>query len=184
MKKLLSIIVCAVAAVSFAACSGKGAKRNDVMPDIISPDVLVTAVDATEVAGAEMVMTAEGVKNDGSARTVQYVPSQLGSADPITVKIEQFSDSLSTTQVWSDYENSRLTRSDMQFVNGVGEDCYLAYPYINVYDRGCFIKVSAGSGDSDAQRDMLINLAKRAVAVLESQVSAEAVEEASSNVIK
>ena len=181
MKKLFSIILCAVLALSAASC---GKKKAAKMPDIISPDALITAMDATEVTGTQMTMTSEGVQNDGSARNVKYVAAQTGATEPVTVQIEQFSDALSTTQVWSDYENSRLTRSDMEFVNGVGEDCYIAYPFINVYDRGCFIKISAGAGDSDAQRDMLINLAKRAIAVLETQVSPEAVAEASDNVIK
>ena len=182
MKKVFSIILCAVLALSAASC-GKS-KKAAKMPDIISPDALITAMDATEVTGTQMTMTSGGVQNDGSARNVKYVAAQTGAAEPVTVQIEQFSDALSTAQVWSDYENSRLARSDMEFVNGIGEDCYIAYPFINVYDRGCYLKISAGAGDSDAQRDMLINLAKRAIVVLETQVSPEAVAEASDNVIK
>ena len=182
MKKLLSILMCIGLAVSVASC-GKGKKSAEI-PDIISPDALITAMDATEVTGAQMTMTSDGVQNDGSARNVKYVAAQTGAVEPVTVRIEQFSDALSPSQVWSDYENSRLTRSDMTFVDGLGEDCYIAYPFINVYDRGCYIKISAGEGDSDAQRDMLINLAKRAVTVLETQVSAEAAEAAAENVIK
>ena len=145
--------------------------------EIVSPDTLITAEDATAVAGAAMNMTAEGVHIDGSFRTVDFVPADTNStAYPVSVSIEQFSDSLSVSQVWTDYENHRLSRvGDAQMITGVGEDCYVSYPYINVYARGCYLKISGGSGDNEAQRDMLINLANRALLVLNERIPADAV---------
>lgn len=173
-------------AASIAACGCS--KKNDAVTgeaEIISPDALITATDATEVAGAAMSMDVSGVRNDGGARIVDYYPTELGAADPVSVRIEQFSDTLSVSQVWEDYENHRVSRSgDAQMITGVGQDCYVTYPYINIYDRGCYIRISAGSGDSEAQRDMLVNLANRAVLVLEEKISADAVPDPNDNVIK
>ena len=178
MKKLFSILVCLGLTASLASCgcSKGGAPTKSAEAEIVSPDALVTAADATSVAGSALNMTTEGVHIDGGFRTVDYVPAELGAADPISVSIEQFSDTLSVAQVWTDYENHRLSRvGDAQMITGVGEDCYVSYPYINVYARGCYLKISGGSGDNEAQRDMLINLANRALLVLNEKIPAEAV---------
>ena len=185
MKKILSVLVCMGLALSLASCGCSKSKTPTVTAvDTISPDTLITVEDASAVAGAALLMSDDGITNDGTALSVTYVARDMGAADPVTVRIEQFSETLPTSQVWADYENSRLQRGDMAFIEGIGQDCFVAYPFINVYDRGCFIKISAGSGDSDAQRDMLVNLATKAVSVLETMVSAEAAGETDANVIK
>ena len=138
----------------------------------------------SDITGVTMKADKEGVTNDGSARTVVYVPNPIGSADTVTVSIEQFSESVTTNQVWADYENSRIRRKDMEFVEGIGEDCYIAYPYINVYVRGCFIRISAGSGDNDEQADLLKSLAKSAALKVEGMITPEQVEAANANVLK
>lgn len=178
MKKLFSILVCLGLTASLASCGcSKGGSPKVSEAEIVSPDTLITAEDATAVAGAALNMTAEGVHIDGSFRTVDFVPADTNStAYPVSVSIEQFSDSLSVSQVWADYENHRLNRvGDAQMITGVGEDCYVSYPYINVYARGCYLKISGGSGDNEAQRDMLINLANRALLVLNEKIPADAV---------
>lgn len=186
MKKLFSILVCLGLAASLAGCGCSKKKTTAASKvDIVMPDVLITATDATEVAGAPMSMSIDGVVNDGSARTVSYYPVELGTADPITVRIVQFSDTLSPQQILEEGDKHFASRSgDAQKIAGVGEVCYITYPYINVFDRGCYIKISAGSGDSEAQRDMLINLANRAVIELEQRIPSNAVSNEDSNVIK
>ena len=186
MKKLFSILVCVGLAASLASC-GCSKKKNTAASkaEIIMPDTLITATNATEVAGVSMSMTKDGVVNDGSARSVAYFPVELGSADPITVRIVQSSDTLTPKQVFDEDDaryNSR--QGDIQVVNGIGEDCFIAYPYINIFDRGCYIRISAGSGDNEAQRDMLIKLANRAVVELEQRIPKDAVKYEDSNVIK
>ena len=186
MKKLFSIIICVGLAASLASCGcSKKKTASTSSVEIIKPEVLITATDATEVAGVPMSMSKEGSTNDGSARIVTYFPVELGSADPVTVRIVQSSDTLTPNQVWQEddaHYNSR--QGDIQVVNGIGEDCFIAYPYINIFDRGCYIRISAGSGDSEAQRDMLINLANRAVVELEQRIPKDAVKYEDSNVIK
>ena len=72
----------------------------------------------------------------------------------------------------------------MEFIEGIGEDCYIAYPYINVYDRGCYIRISAGSGNDEAQRELLENLASIAAGEVERVIPLETYQAASENVIK
>lgn len=131
-----------------------------------------------------MKMTDDGVVQDGNTLTVTYVAEPLGSADTVSVSIEQFSDKVSTNDTWTSYEYNRVHRGDMEFIQGLGQDCYIAYPYINVYDRGCYIKISAGSGSGEAQKTALINLATQAASVIEQTIPEEAVEDASGNIIK
>lgn len=181
MKKILSVLTCVAATVCIASCGGK-VKVSEI--ERISPDTLITAENASALCGVTLKADENGITNDGSARSVTYVPDPIGSDDPVTVKIEQFSESLMPAQVWNDYENSRVRRSDMEFVEGIGEDCYIAYPYINVYDRGCYIRISAGSGGGEEQKELLKSLATAAAEVVENTVPAEAAEITATNVIK
>lgn len=180
MKKILAILMCVTMMASVTACGGKD---KDAVARI-SPDELLTADTVSDITGVTMKADDDGVTNDGSARTVVYVPNPIGSADPVTVTVEQFSESLTTDQVWADYENSRIRRDDMEFVEGIGEDCYIAYPYINVYVRGCFIRISAGSGDGSEQKDLLVSLATSAALKAEGLITPEQVEAANANVLK
>lgn len=180
MKKFLAIIMCAAMAMFVASCGGNG-KDNVVR---ISPDELLTADTVSDIIGVTMKAHEDGVTNDGSGRTVVYIPDPIGSEDPVSVTIEQFSESVTTDQVWADYENSRLRRDDMEFVDGIGEDCYIAFPYINVYVRGCYIRISAGSGDSEGQREILKSLATSAALKAEGMITLEMVESANANVLK
>lgn len=181
MKKILAILMCMAMAFAVTACGGND--KDEVAR--ISPDELLTADTVSDITGVTMKVNEDGVTNDGSARTVTYVPNPVGSADPVTVSIEQFSESLTTDQVWADYENSRIRRDDMEFLgDAIGEDCYIAYPYINVYVRGCYIRISAGSGDSDEQEELLKSLATSAALKVEGLISPEAVEAAKANVLK
>ncbi len=180
MKKFLAIIMCMAMALSVTACGGKD--KDEVAR--INPDELLTADTVSDITGVTMKVNEDGVTNDGSARTVIYIPSPLGASDPVSVSIEQFSESLTTDQIWANYENARLRRDDMEFVEGIGEDCYIAYPYINVYVRGCYIRISAGSGDGDEQADLLKSLATSAALKTEGLITPEQVEAANANVLK
>ena len=184
MKKLCAVLACLALSVSMSAC-GKNSKVPDVSElEKIAPDQLVTVEAVSAITGVDMKIDENGVTTDGNASSVTYVASSAYSGDPVTIRIEQFSESLTTTQVWNDYENSRIYRGDMEFIDGIGEDCYIAYPYINVYDRGCYIRISAGSGDGSEQREVLETLASIAAGEVERVIPVETYESANSNVIK
>lgn len=184
MKKLCAVLACLAVSVSMSAC-GKNSKVPDVSElEKIAPDQLVTVEAVSTITGVDMEIDENGVTTDGNASSVTYVSDPAYSGDPVTIRIEQFSESLTTTQVWDDYENSRIYRGDMEFIEGIGEDCYIAYPHINVYDRGCYIRISAGSGDDSDQRELLETLASIAAGEVERVIPQETYDMATSNVIK
>ena len=182
MKKLVSVFMCACLLASASACGNKKVTNATANIEIISPESVVTLEMAKDATGVNMVIAPEE-EYDGSARTVTYVPETTGEADPVSVRIEQFSDSLTTDQVWNDYEMNRIRRSDSEIISGIGKDCYIAYPYICVYDRGCYIKIMAGSGNSQVQKDTLLSLAAQAVNVIEEKITEEDAENGRGNVI-
>lgn len=174
-------MACAVLSISMSACD----KTKEPEVEKLAPDRVITAEKVTAITGIEMQMDEAGVTTIGNASSVTYVSEPAYSGDPVTVKIEQFSDSLDVQQVWKDYELNRIPReSDLEHVEGIGEDCYIAFPYINVYNRGCYIRISAGSGNDDQQRELLKTLATIAVGEVDAVISAEAYENARGNVIK
>lgn len=184
MKRIFALLSCAAIIVTAASC-GKSSERK-VLESVerISPDMLITQEFASDEVGVTMVMTDDGITSEGKTQSVTYMPETLGAADPITITIEQFSESLTVQQVCDDYANDRDRRPDLQLLPGIGTECYVAYPYIGIYDRGCYIKISAGSGGGEEQMNMLINLASQAVTVVEQTISDEAVNAAEGDVIK
>lgn len=184
MKKILAVIAGAAITLSLAACGGNGGKTSALKPPRLSPENILTVEMAANSNGGTMQLSEEGVTAEGDTLTATYVGVPLGSVDTVSISLKQFSDSLSTAQIWTDYEAERLSRSDMQFIDGIGQDCYIAFPYIYVYDRGCSIRISAGSGNDDAQKQTLIGLASQAAAQLESAITPEQAEAASDNVIR
>ena len=183
MRRVIAAAACALMIVGLAGCGGdNGGQTSNAAVPRLSPENLISAETAGTAAGATLVMSEDGVVSDGNMLTVTYVSEPLGANDSVSVSIEQFSDTLSTAQIWSDYESNRIYRTDMEYVDGIGEDCYIAFPYINIYDRGCYIRISAGSGSDEGQKNMLINLGTTAAIALEAAIPADAVQ--NSNVIQ
>lgn len=180
---MITAAACAALMFALAGCGGgdSGQSGSAEVPRL-SPEQLISAETASAAAGATLVMSEDGVVSDGNMLTVTYVSEPIGANDPVTVSIEQFSDTLPTSQVWTDYENNRIYRTDMEQITGIGVDCYVAYPYINIYDRGCYIRISAGSGSDEGQKALLTNLGTTAAIALEAVVPAEAAD--NSNVIQ
>lgn len=185
MKKILAIISAAALVVSVTACGGNGKGGSTVdMPAQLSPENILTVEMAANSNGGTMELSSDGVVAEGNKLTATYVGVPIGSVDTVSVSLEQFNSSLSSSQIWLDYENERVAREDMQFIDGIGQDCYIAFPYICVYDRGCYIRISAGSGNNDAQKQVLVSLASQAVAQLEAAITPEQAEAASDNIIQ
>lgn len=182
-KRIVAIVSCAAIALSLAGCGGSKKADLGSVPRL-SPDMIISVEDAAATNGGTMELSQAGVVQEGKMLTATYVGVPLGSVDTVSVSIEQFSDSLPTSQVWADYENERINRSDAELIQGIGQDCYIEYPFICVYDRGCFIKISAGSGSNEGQKNTLIGLATTAAAKLEQYITPEQAEAASDNVIR
>lgn len=182
MKKFFSVILAAAMTISLASCGGADEQAAQIPQ--LSPDLIMPVQTVMSMTGGTMRMSDEGLEADGNGTKVTYVTEPLGAADTVSVKLEQFSDSLPVSQVWADYEGDRVQRTDVEFIQGIGEDCYIAYPFINVYDRGCYVRISAGCNNDQYQRELLINLATNAASMIEQYISAEAVQSASENIIR
>lgn len=184
MKKLFAVIISAAVVLSTVSCGKTPEQQAAASIPVISPENLLTVETVASMTGGTLRMSDSGVTTDGNGTKVTYITEPLGAADSVSIRIEQFSDTLSASQVWHDYEAERVKRSDMEFISGIGEDCYIAYPYINVYFRGCYLRISGGSGNDEYQKNFLISMASNAVASLENLIPADAVSLSSDNVIQ
>lgn len=171
MKKIISILSLAAITMSLCSC-GEGGLFGDPIP---TPEPMI---DAAEVLTIDNVKTAVadnytveleggGAVTEGNVTTASYRANPVGSGDPIIVEVIQSVGSVSEDTIWADYEAKRLTRSSAQLVEGIGEDAYIAYPSIHVYNKGTEIVITAGSGSDEGQANYLKDLAKTAVANIE-----------------
>ena len=97
-----------------------------------------------------------------------YRSEPIGQNDTVTVKVTQFTDTIDYQMLFDQYEQEKSKRSSAELVEGIGQESYIASPTIHVYDRGCIIEITAGSGSDDNQKTLLKNLAITAAGRLES----------------
>jgi hypothetical protein len=131
---------------------------------ILTTDDVISAIDNTyniNLDGGASV-------TDGNESTATYLSDPIGSGDPVIVQVINPTDAVSPEDIWNNYESNRISRSSAEFVEDIGEDAYIAYPSIHVFDRGCEIVITAGSGSDDGQSALLEKLAQTAVSNIES----------------
>ena len=58
-------------------------------------------------------------------------------------------------------------RQNVQAQKLIGQEAYIAFPSIHVYDKGCLIDITAGSGADENQKALLMSLATVAAGRLE-----------------
>ena len=158
MKKLLLVLASLAMIIGLCACGGGGglfAKPTPTPIPEIDPATLITTDDVALNAGYTPVIEESGTSRNGNVATVLYRSEPIGQNDTVTVKVTQFTDTI-------DY------RSSAELVEGIGQESYIAFPTIHVYDRGCIIEITAGSGSDDNQKTLLKNLAITAAGRLES----------------
>lgn len=176
MKKYIKLISGGVSAAALSAllcaCGNGGGLFAEPTPTPM-PSADAAAVLSLEDAKAainneyELELSGGSSVTEGNVSTASYYSVPKGSGDPIIVKVINRTESISADDIWSDYENARLSRSSSELIDGIGYDAYIAYPSIHVYDRGCEIVITASSGSDDKQKVLLENLAKTAAANIE-----------------
>lgn len=165
MKKIISVIACIAMAIGISSCGSKG---TDVQPiPTIEPTELITVDDVSTIVGYTPVVEPSGTTRDGNRSSVMYRSETLGQYDPIIVKLIQFNDDMNYQQIFNYYEQQKSMRQDAELIESLGQETYIAFPTIHVYDRGCLIEITAGSGESEEQRTLLKNLAITAAGRLE-----------------
>jgi hypothetical protein len=172
MKKLLLIISTLLIVLGLCSCGGDSglfaAATPTPIPEV-NPLDLLSAEDVYNGIGYAYAPVLDGdtYVRDGNKATATYRSEQLGQGDPVIISVTQFNETVSKETVWYEYDYDRVMRSSAEAISNLGEDAFLAFPTIHVYDRGCHIEITAGSGDTDDQRNMLINFATTAVAKFE-----------------
>lgn len=171
MKKLLLVIASLLMTVGLCACGeGGGLFAEPTATPIpeIDPTTILTADDVYAAINYEYVPVVDGgVVTDGNSSSAVYVSNPKGLGDSVTIKLTQYTESISIDQVYQEFAAAKAKRYEITEVTELGETAYIAYPTIHVYDRGCIIEVTAGSGSDEEQQQLLVNLAKTAVAKFE-----------------
>lgn len=168
MKKFLLILTAVLMTVGLCSCGDtQPNKANEPIPEV-NPVEIITPEDvyaAINYAYAP-VLDGDTYTRDANKATAFYRSEPIGQ-DPVIVEITQYTDSVPKENVWYEYDNDRIKRSSAEAIPELGEDAFIAFPSIHVFDRGCHIKITAGSGNTEEQRNTLLTLAQTAVSRIE-----------------
>ncbi len=173
MKKLLLVVVSIFIMLAVSACGGKeNAEQTQKTIEQIDPVNVLTANDVYEALNFEYVPVVDGgvIVHEDNTSKATYVSDPKGQNDSVEVMITQMTDKISAEVVRAQYEESKAKRSDTIEIANLGESAYIAFPSMYVYDRGCIIKITAGSGNSSEQQNLLIALATKAITNFEKLV--------------
>ena len=170
MKKVLLIAASLLMIIGLCACGSGGglfAKPTPTPVPEIDPASLITVDDVVINAGYTPVVEPSGTTRERNVATVLYRSEPIGQQDTVSVKITQFTDTIDYQQLFEEYEQDKASRPSAEIIGGIGQEAYIAFPTIHVYDRGCIIEITAGSGADDTQSNLLKNLAITATGRLE-----------------
>jgi len=159
MKKIL--IYFAAALVIFTGGCGK--KEPEQIPAAMPGDI-ISEEDAEKAIGNEydLVLNEDSVyKVDKGIYRAEYLPNPLGKNDPVLIEIVQpGNDSEAVKEM---YDKGYESRTQKRRIEGIGDSAYVSFPTIHIYEKGYLIEITAGSGDTQGQLDLLTKLGKKAV---------------------
>ncbi len=168
MKKIFLVFASLVVMIGLCSCDGGFISKPEPTPvPEIDPAAIITADDVAINAGYTPVTDSQGTTREGNSATVLYRSEPVGQNDTVTVKVTQFNDTIGYEQIYNQYESEKAKRPTAELVEGIGQETYIAFPTIHVYDRGCLVEITAGSGSDDKQKTMLKNFAATAAARIE-----------------
>lgn len=168
MKKILVIVSSLIIIIGLCACSGGLFAKPEPTPvPEIDPASLITIDDVVINAGYTPVIEESETKRGGNVAAVMYRSEPMGWSDPVIVKVTQFTNEIGYETIFQQYETAKAKRTDAELIAGIGQEAYIAFPTVHVYDRGCLIEITAGSGSDDTQKNILKNLAIAAAGKLE-----------------
>ena len=99
-------------------------------------------------------------KNTRRYSLTEYLSNPIGKHDPVIVKVFQTNELLSEEDIVNHFNECKDLRSDSFTVDGMGVECFVAYPSIHYYTNGYHVQITAGSGADNDQKILLMNLAK------------------------
>ena len=186
MKKLLFVLASLTITIMLCACGGGGGLFSKATPTpipVIDPSTLITADDVAAMTGYYPVLESGAVKYDGNTATALYVSDPMGQ-DPVEITVHQYNEEVPIVNVWYDYDTDRAYRSSAEEIANLGETAFIAFPSINIYDRGCYVRITAGSGSDENQRNLLLNLAYTAIPRLEEIMPSVSQEDAAGAIVQ
>ena len=158
---LLSVLI-------IAGCEKKDANVPPVKPT----DIISEAEAEFAVGGTDLSLEFDAVVDLGdNTYKATYLTNPLGGGDPVIVKVVYPSLELTEGDIKTRFNDGYSSRVNKRKIEGIGESAYVAFPTLNIYDRGHIINITAGSGDTQKQLDLLISLGKTAVANLDNYLS-------------
>jgi len=167
MMKKLAIFAAAVAVIGIIFGAVSGFKRQKV--DLIMPDEIITLDDAKTAADGYEIKAGEVVKT-GNKLKLQYTADPLGSGDNIDIDFVFYSDEYPRSAVEDLYNYDREHLLVYEDVADLGEKAFVAFPSIHIYEKGFYIKITAGSGSGGEQCDLLKSLGKTAMTNLDEYI--------------
>ena len=167
MKRILLSLSALLLTVMLCSCGSPFAKPEPTPIPDIDPTTLVTADDVAAYAGYLPVAEPSGTGRNGNIAEVLYRSEPLGQHDTVTVKLTQFTDTIDYQMLFEQYEQEKAKRTIEEIISGIGQEAYIAFPSIHVYDKGCLIDITAGSGADENQKALLMSLATVAAGRLE-----------------
>ena len=99
-------------------------------------------------------------KNTRQCSVTEYLSNPRGKYDPVIIKVFQVNGLLSDDDVINYFNECKDLREDAFTIDGMGVDCFVAYPSIHYYTNGYHVQITAGSGSDNDQKVLLMNLAK------------------------
>ena len=159
MRKALLLLVAATVCLLF------GCSKEKDEPTPVKPTDIISESDAeTAVGGHDLSLEHNAVIDMGNnTLKVSYYPEPLGSFDPVTVVVTYPGGDLTENDIKDLYTESYLLRDNKKKIRGIGAGAFVAFPAISIYEDGHLIKITAGSGDTKEQLDLLLSLGQTAV---------------------
>jgi hypothetical protein len=156
MKKIIFLMV-----ICLGLCASCSSKKDEKRPLLLPTDV-VSLTEAQELIADEYTIT---MKNDAviqkdNKTEVTYLSEPLGYGDSIKIEVFTTDEANTAESIKEEFSLSKNKRSDFIRVEGLGEDAYITYPSLHMYLNGVYVKITAGSGASEAQSDILVELGK------------------------
>lgn len=161
-RNLVSAVSALLVCAFLGACSGgeKAPAQTPASPIVVIPSAVLSINEVCSATGAQLVQEG-GIEQEDGTSYVLYRGEPWGSADTVKVSIEQYSDSVTKDSVKKKFDDARAKRTLAEDVEGV-ENCFVAFPTAYYYNDGYYIRITAGSGDTEEQKKLLTMLIKTA----------------------
>ena len=164
-KKLLLIVLAVVLVIGTIL----GFKRKKV--ELINPDEIITLSEASEVAEGYTLTQGE-VKKTGNKLSVIYNAEPLGSGDNVQVELVYYSDEYPRSTVEELFNSEHQKLMVYEEVSDMGEQAFISFPSIHIYEKGFYLKITGGSGDA-AQASVLKTLGQTAMKNMNKYISSK-----------